>query len=88
MPDWFVHAVGLSGTAMILSAYCALQTGHMAAETLVYNYLNLVGAVLILVSLYFHFNLASFVIEIFWIAASILGLVRVYRARRAGADSA
>jgi hypothetical protein len=43
-------------------------------KSLSYNMINLVGALLLLVSLCFKFNLASFVIELFWIGASLIGL--------------
>jgi len=46
-----------------------------------YNMMNLVGAILLLVSLCFKFNLASFVIELFWIAASLVGLYRWLQTR-------
>ncbi|MGS0468886.1 CBU_0592 family membrane protein [Cobetia marina] len=38
--------------------------------------MNLSGAILLLISLCINFNLASFVIEVFWIVASLVGLVR------------
>ena len=44
-----------------------------------YNLLNLVGAVLLFISLCFNFNLASFVIELFWIGASIIGLWKYFQ---------
>jgi len=38
--------------------------------------MNLVGAILLLISLCYNFNLASFVIELFWITASLIGLYK------------
>ena len=68
----------------MLFAYFELQSGRMHAEALSYPLLNLVGSVLILVSLMYTFNFASFVIEIAWILISLMGLYRVlrHRARR------
>jgi len=43
-----------------------------------YNITNLCDAVLLLISLCYNFNLASFIIELFWIAASTIGLVKYY----------
>ena len=53
----------------------------MKSDQLAYSVINLLGALLIVVSLYFQFNLASFVIEIFWILISIIGIVRYFRKR-------
>jgi hypothetical protein len=55
----------------------------VTADDLRYPVINLVGAILILVSLTKTFNLASFVIEIAWIGISIYGIARIMRARRA-----
>jgi predicted membrane protein len=45
--------------------------------------MNLTGALFLLFSLCINFNLASFVIEVFWIAASVIGLVQYHRSRKA-----
>jgi hypothetical protein len=56
----------------ISSAGCAPSWRFPAA--------NLVGSLLILVSLYAEWNLPSVVIEVFWIAISVYGLVNRPRA--------
>ena len=76
------NIVGLLGTLMVVGAYFLLQLNRMDAKGLAYNLCNLVGALLLLLSLLVHFNLASFVIELFWIAASLVGLWQVFRRRR------
>jgi len=73
--------IGMTGTLMVVVAYFMLQLQRLSATGLLYNLLNLLGAVLLLISLCFNFNLASVVIEVFWIAASLVGLVRFYRSR-------
>ena len=76
MDHWITDVVGMTGTFMVVLAYYLLQLEKTDPKGLSYNVLNLTGAVLLLVSLCFNFNLASFVIEIFWIGASIIGLWR------------
>lgn len=66
--------VGLIGVACVLSAYFLLQIEKVKSDGLGYLLLNLVGAVLLIVSLMVTFNLASFVIEICWLSISLLGL--------------
>ena len=74
-------AIGMLGTIMVVLAYYLLQLDKVVSSSFSYNILNLVGAVLLLISLCFTFNLASFVIELFWIGASLIGLWKIYRAR-------
>lgn len=78
--EWF-DAVGISGVAIILIVYYLLQIERMKSDDLIYSVANLVGALLIVVSLYYRFNLASFVIEVFWILISLIGIVRYFRKR-------
>ncbi len=71
--------VGLVGVVLLLIAYFFLSTGRWISDSFNYQLYNLVGAVLILYSLCFHWNLSSFVIEIAWVAISLIGLVRISR---------
>lgn len=77
---WY-DILGTTGVALIILAYAAVQARRMKSEQLSYSILNLVGAFLILVSLRYNFNLASFVIEIFWILISLWGIVLWFRHR-------
>ena len=78
--EWY-DAVGITGVAIILIVYYLLQVERMRSDDLAYSVTNLLGALLIVVSLYYRFNLASFVIEVFWILISLIGIVRYFRKR-------
>lgn len=80
--DVFANIVGMLGTAAVVGTYFMLQMNMLDAKGLAFNLWNLVGASLLLFSLVVHFNLASFVIELFWIAASLVGLYNYFRARK------
>jgi len=71
----------MSGTALVVVAYVLLQMQKLSATSLAFNLMNLLGAILLTISLLFNFNLASMVIEIFWIGASLLGLYRYLSSR-------
>lgn len=68
--------VGNIGVACVLYCYFAIQTGRLAVDDVRYSGLNAIGAVLIMVSLYYDFNLSSFIIECVWLATSAYGLWR------------
>jgi len=85
MENWIIDAIGLTGTFLVVLAYYLLQLERTDPKSLSYNLINLLGATLLLVSLCFQFNLASFVIEVFWIGASLIGLWKYWR--RGGAPA-
>lgn len=73
--------VGVVGVGLILLAYFLLQIGRWTTDRLAFSAANGLGAAGILVSLATDFNLSAFLIEAFWLAISILGLIR-WTARR------
>ena len=74
--------LGGVGVALVLWAYLALQLGRWRAEQLRYSVVNGLGALLIVISLCFAFNLAAFLVEAFWVLISLVGIARWARARR------
>jgi hypothetical protein len=72
---------GIAGTVIIVAAYFANQQGWLMAENWRYSFANLVGAILILVSLTTAWNLPAAVMEGFWAAISVYGLGRVLISR-------
>jgi hypothetical protein len=79
----FMSLLGLVGSAFVIAAFFANQQGWVVSADWRYSLANLVGALLILVSLYAEWNLPSAVIEAFWAAISLYGLWRWWRAARA-----
>lgn len=71
--------IGLVGVGLILLTYGALTLEKMDPKGWHYSAGNGIGALLILVSLYYSFNLASFVIEIAWLAISAFGLWKAWQ---------
>lgn len=70
------NPIGLIGVAMILIAYYLLSVGTWRGESIRFQFLNFLGAILILYSLFFHWNLSSVVIEIAWIIISVIGMLK------------
>jgi uncharacterized membrane protein YkvI len=68
--------VGYVGVAFVVITYFLSQVGKMDSTRALYPGLNAIGALMILVSLYFRPNPPSVVIEFFWLAISLVGLVR------------
>lgn len=78
-------SVGLIGVAAYLSAYGLLQFGILKVEDACYALLNGIGAIAILYSLIFNFNLPSFITQAAWLIFTIVGYVRLRSRRRSSA---
>ena len=81
--DLLADVIGMAGTSLVVGAFFLLQLNKVSPKGLTYNLMNLAGALFLLFSLCINFNLASFVIEVFWIAASVIGLVQYRRSKTA-----
>ena len=67
---------GFIGVLLIVVAYLLLQLDKLPSSSPRYSLLNAGGALLIIVSLIFAFNLSAFIVEAFWFLISLLGLWR------------
>lgn len=76
------NVIGIIGVILVLLAYYLLQSGCWHSGKVSFSLTNLIGSILILFSLFFHWNLASVVIEFAWIAISTSGVVRALRAKK------
>lgn len=74
-------AIGLVGSATFIGAFAYANLARQM-DKLLFNVVNLVGAILLLISLSVHFNLAAFVLEIAWGIIAIYGIVQGLRERR------
>lgn len=74
--------LGTIGVAMIIITYVLLQTGRLQSTQLSYSLLNAFGAALVLISLYYSFNLSAFIVEAFWLIISVYGIVRYFAGRK------
>ena len=75
-------AAGVLGSVSVIAAYFCNQQGWLRSDDWWFPALNMMGAALILLSLYDAWNLPSAVMEGFWVLISLYGLLR---ARRGGA---
>ena len=71
--------VGNVGVVLLMLAYLLLQLNKLESSSIAYSLLNAVGACFIILSLWANFNLSAFVIEIFWVLISLVGIVRYLR---------
>lgn len=80
MGMWY-QWLGIAGMILILGAYSLLQTERLSSRDLSYSVMNAAGALLLVVSLLFDFNLSALIVEGFWSIISAVGIIRHIRGR-------
>ena len=77
--DW----AGYVGVALMLLAYLLLQAHKLHGNGLVYQLMNVLGAIGVMLSLLFGaFNASAFFMEVAWLLIGIYGMARSAQARR------
>jgi hypothetical protein len=72
--------IGICGSVLFIGAF-GYANLVPTMDKLLFNALNLVGALLLLASLSVNFNLAATILEAAWAMIAFLGLARAIRAR-------
>ena len=75
-------ALGLVGAALFVVAFAGVQVEKLDPRGAPALLMNFGGAVLVLISLIFAFNLASFVLESVWGLIALYGLIKLALRRR------
>lgn len=81
MTPLFADLIGICGSVLFIGAF-AYANVVPTMDKVLFNALNLVGAILLLISLSVHFNLAATVLEVAWAIIAFTGLIAALRARR------
>ena len=75
----FLDLIGNIGVVVLIIAYLMLQVNKLRTDGLAYSLLNAFGASLIILSLLVNFNLSAFIMEVFWVLISFVGIYRYFR---------
>jgi hypothetical protein len=68
--------IGFAGMSLLMGVYFCNQQGWVASDNWRYPATNLLGSALIMISLIYAFNLPAMIMELFWAAISVYGLIR------------
>lgn len=72
--DW----LGVLGSLFIAGAYFGVSSGRLDGEGPRFQFLNLVGAILILLSLIYRPNAGAILIEVLWIGIALYALAKYF----------
>lgn len=82
--DW----AGYIGVVLVLLAFLLLQAHKLHGNGLVYQLMNVLGAIGVMLSLLFGiFNLPAFIMQLAWLVIGIFGIARGMRVRREARES-
>lgn len=73
--QWY-DLIGNIGVALIIITYFLLQLGRMNSASYLYSTLNALGALFVIISLMYEFNMSAFIVEAFWVGISLFGIIR------------
>ena len=82
--ETLIIIIGLVGAGLVLAAYGLLSSGKLRADDLRYQLINISGTIGLLLSLIVQYNRPALVLNGFWLAIGLVGLVRILRIRKAG----
>jgi membrane-bound ClpP family serine protease len=74
--------IGILGVIIIIIGYMLLQLEKMDAKDLGFSVLNTLGALLIILSLLYAWNLPSFIMEFTWMMISVYGIFKYYMKKK------
>ncbi len=83
--DILFNIIGIGGMCCFLLAYFFLQKGRMQPQSYDYLFMNLAGAVLIIISLLWDWNLSAFLLEVAWFFITGYGIWKRWRDDKATA---
>ena len=75
--------IGTCGVILVIGAYCLSQFGVWKIDNPSFPLVNAFGALFILISLYYEFNLSAFLVEFAWLLISVVSAFRLYYYRKA-----
>lgn len=74
--------IGILGVFIIMIVYMLLHLEKIDAKGFNFSFFNAIGALLIIISLLFDWNLASFLMEFTWMMISLYGILKYIKMKR------
>ena len=75
----FFDILGIIGSFMIAGAYFCVSNNYLKPEKFNFHFINMVGSIFILISLYFKPNIGAIFIEVLWLFIASLGIIKFFK---------
>ena len=77
-----VEIVGWAGAILLLLAYLLLSTGKLAAQSLTYQAMNVIGAAGFVINGWWHGALPSAALNVLWLMIGLFASIRILQRRK------
>ncbi len=74
VPPYLIESIGVFGFGLYVLNYTLLTTRIIGGSSVQFFALNLTAALCVLIGLTINFNLASALIQVFWVCMSLIGI--------------
>ncbi len=78
----FVDIIGWAGSICVLAAYGMLSMHKITAKSKVYQILNIIGSICLIVNTVFYFAYPSAFVNIVWLLIAVFALINIFRANK------
>ena len=83
-----VEVAGWAGALLILLGYLAITTGKLTGQSVLYQWMNVGGALGFIVNGWWHGAIPSAALNIVWLLIGTVALIRLWRRERPPARAA
>jgi hypothetical protein len=80
-PSLLIEIVGWAGSISVLLAYALLSSGRVRAQSLLYQLMNVGGAIGMAINGWAHMALPSVFNNVIWMAIGVIALARMFGRR-------
>jgi hypothetical protein len=81
MTETLIETVGWIGAALILAAYILLSSGRLGAQSRPYQWMNVIGAIGLVINSGWNGAIPSAVLNTIWMAMGVVTLWKIGQAR-------
>jgi hypothetical protein len=75
---FFIETLGWIGAVEVIIAYAMNSSGKMKSDSLMFQVLNLTGAIFLIINTWYNESYPSMVINIIWTVIAVAALIRIY----------
>lgn len=78
MEEIVVDILGWAGGCMVVVAYFLISAGKAHSKSVLFQLLNLIGSIFLIVNTYYKGAYPSAVVNVIWVGIALYGFYRIY----------